>query len=351
MEAVSPYVTLLEDGRVLIAGGVDGGSNVLTTYAEIFVPGVDGGADTVVPTANAMPHTRYHSISGRLGDGRVIFAGGIDDADGMSADVFDPADDTWYALPAMETGRLWAAGSDLHDGSFLVAGGVPSPDIGTAGLATVERFDPESEDWVPMKPLPEGRMGAVAARVDDVLLVVGGGEGFGSDFHDDSVMLSFKNVAPVAVASVAEYTVPGIPGYATAVVLSAEGSYDDDEGDVLTYTWTERASTLAVTLDPVQEVTVGLAVGTHTITLTITDRYGEIGTDEITVEVVNAGSDRIGAATAVTAAADRARVRRSARDLRRRADVSDRPALRRTGCADRRRARRRSPVGRSRRPP
>jgi len=149
-------------------------------------------------------------------------------------------------------------------------------------LSTVERYDPDLDEWQLMDPLPEPRWAAAAALAGDVLLLNAGLEDE-QTYHSTSLMLSFKNVAPVAVASVASTGLLGAQGSLTAVRISAAGSSDADVGDTLTYEWSDGSSTLAVTADPVVEALIGLPVGTHTLTLTATDRFG--ATDQATLEV------------------------------------------------------------------
>src|SRR5262245_40122461 len=81
--------TLLEDGRVLIAGGIDENSAVTTT-SERFSP-ADGG---FAPSAS-MQTARANHTATLLADGRVLVVGGTG-ADGRavaSVEIYDPAVD------------------------------------------------------------------------------------------------------------------------------------------------------------------------------------------------------------------------------------------------------------------
>ena len=69
------------------------------------------------------------------------------------------------------------------------------------------------------------------------------------------------------------------------MVVSAAGSTDPD-GDSLTFTWSEGATTLAVSSVP--SATVGLPVGAHTLTLTVSDGFGGVATATTHVTVVDA---------------------------------------------------------------
>ena len=100
-------------------------------------------------------HTRDRAMTARLADGRILIAGGYDGVTitpSTAADVYDPATNTWTALPPMPEGRAEAAPVVLRDGSILLVGGTGNGSTcplescecgeGTTGLATAVRFIP-----------------------------------------------------------------------------------------------------------------------------------------------------------------------------------------------------------------
>jgi hypothetical protein len=100
-------------------------------------------------------HSRRGAMAVTLADGKVLIAGGIDPTTGQpatNADLYDPATDTWSALPALPEPRAEGAAAVLGDGSVIIAGGyarIPEcaglSDCGCTqenGLATVVRFVP-----------------------------------------------------------------------------------------------------------------------------------------------------------------------------------------------------------------
>jgi hypothetical protein len=72
-------------------------------------------------------------------------------------------------------------------------------------------------------------------------------------------------------------------GGSTSVTLNGTGSTDPDAGDTLTYVWTEGVTPIATGANP----TVNLSVGSHTITLTVTDSYGATDKDTVVINVVD----------------------------------------------------------------
>lgn len=126
--------TLLQDGRVLIAGGSDATGNALAT-AELF------GADGSISPAATMNFARSRHFAVVLQDGRVLVAGGTG-TNGMplfSAEIFDPVANSWSpAASGMAEARAGAAGVLLGDGRVVISGG----DSGSLPSMTIEIFDP-----------------------------------------------------------------------------------------------------------------------------------------------------------------------------------------------------------------
>jgi sugar lactone lactonase YvrE len=90
------------------------------------------------------------------------------------------------------------------------------------------------------------------------------------------------NQPPVANAG-ADQTVECAAHTGTQVTLNGSQS-SDPNGDTLTYTWREGSNVLAgPTTSPTSQVTLGL--GSHTITLTVSDGKGGTATDQVIITV------------------------------------------------------------------
>ncbi len=103
-------------------------------------------------------HTaRFGAVAAPLPGGEVLIAGGLDHASNSNkvrkslrtAELFNPANDTFTALPAtkrteLHTMRFQAVAAPLPDGQVLIAGGTQS--YGT-GLRTAELFDPAGDTF------------------------------------------------------------------------------------------------------------------------------------------------------------------------------------------------------------
>lgn len=168
----SHTATLLEDGRVLVAGGCS--ERGATASAEVY----DAATDRWTPVGE-MTEPRCSHIAVPLIDGRVFVMGGGGGrlGDLGSAEVFDPATSTFSTLGRMRSNHYLA--TRLADGRILLTGG--QSDRGEI-LASAEIFDPESGTFEPTGDMATARVKhAAAVRPDGSVLVVGGSDQRGYD--------------------------------------------------------------------------------------------------------------------------------------------------------------------------
>jgi Kelch motif len=162
----------LPDGRVLVAGGLDPTQvehyPTVLQSAEIFDP----ATETFSPTGS-MAIPRLNAAAAPLPDGRVLVAGGSNqDHDSLqSAEIFDPATGTFAPTGDLTVKRDGpAAAAPLPDGRVLVAGG-----FGPLPLPSAEIFDPATGTFAPTGDLGVTRGSAAAAPLPDGRVLIGGG--------------------------------------------------------------------------------------------------------------------------------------------------------------------------------
>jgi N-acetylneuraminic acid mutarotase len=172
-----PTMTVLDDGRVLVAGGsgdITTPDGVLAAVplasAEIYDPATDGWTDVA-----SMSVPRAMATATLLPGGKVLVAGGFDDASRelRSAELYDPASGQWSPTDSLAEARDSATATALPDGEVLVAGG-----DGGAGraLASAEVYKPGAGTWQVAASMTGARQTAAAALLEDGTVLVAGGE-------------------------------------------------------------------------------------------------------------------------------------------------------------------------------
>jgi hypothetical protein len=142
-------------------------------------------------------------------------------------------------------------------------------------------YDTPTNSWSAVAPMSVARYGHVAVSIPGARTLVAGG------LNTDSVeTFGAPNNPPTANAGV-DQPAEGCSGCLALVTLDGSASTDAD-GDALTYTWSEGDTVLAVTRGATNTATVGFAVGTHSVTLDVTDGAGGRATDTTTVVVADA---------------------------------------------------------------
>lgn len=177
---------LLEDGRILFAGGTTNGQGADPIRGEVFDP-----ATNLFSPTQAMVQARSSASATTLVDGRVLIAGGsfANSAGGVAmstAEVFDPRSGSFAPTGTMRDPRIGPLAVRLADGRVLVVGGTLTEAGGTnEDLASAEVYDPVSGAWSNVGPMPAGRtaVGAsghgrpTATLLPDGRVLVAGGRG------------------------------------------------------------------------------------------------------------------------------------------------------------------------------
>src|SRR5438876_7334519 len=168
--------TVLQDGRGRVAGGIGGGGTPVAS-AEIYDP----AANTWTVTGSLLTARSGHTAS-LLQNGAVLIAGG--DSSGVaqsSLEIYDPTSGAFaFTVGALSSPRESHAAAVLQDGRVLLVGGNNGKQqtAPTVALATSDLYDPATESVAVGPALSTPRQGLSATtQLDGKVFVAGGNNG------------------------------------------------------------------------------------------------------------------------------------------------------------------------------
>jgi len=153
--------TLLANGKVLIAGGYDNGTNPVSS-AELYEP----SSSTFSPTGS-MSTARDAATATLLANGKVLIAGGGDNA----AELYGPASGTFSPTGSMSTDRYYATATLLANGKVLIAGGY---DNDFNPVYSAELYDPASGTFSPTGSMSPRDDATATLLANGKVLIAGG---------------------------------------------------------------------------------------------------------------------------------------------------------------------------------
>lgn len=169
--------TTLMDGRILVAGGYDNKNFTgELASAEVYDPATDSFSAT-----GPMAMKRYEHTATRLADGRVLIVGGHywngGDAIVAAAELFDPSTSQFTSAGDTHVARLYHTSTLLNDGRVLIVGNYAP----AGNSATAEVYDPTLNQFSPIANLNFARDGHTATLLPDGRVLLVGGEAYDED--------------------------------------------------------------------------------------------------------------------------------------------------------------------------
>ncbi len=170
--------TVLLDGRVLISGGRGASGDILASV-EIFDSAQNNGVGDWLSGGLSSEFSPERHTATLLDDGRVLVAGGYNGNALSAVEIYNPCGNggrgVWSSGPSLGTGRLSHSATKLQDSRVLVAGGESTGPV----LSSVEIFDPAANSgagaWSAGPAMPNARAEHSATLLNDGrVLVVGG---------------------------------------------------------------------------------------------------------------------------------------------------------------------------------
>jgi len=158
--------TLLNDGKVLLAGGQEcSGSACPTPTAELYDP----TTGTFTATGNMSGYTSPPGLrAALLNNGTVLFVGGYYGLGPTAAQLYDPTTGTFTTLLAGSF-RTDPTATKLNNGVVLIAGA----DVN--GLDSAELYDPVANTFTPTGNLITDRADHTGTLLDNGMVLIAGG--------------------------------------------------------------------------------------------------------------------------------------------------------------------------------
>jgi hypothetical protein len=158
---------LLDDGDVLITGGIDEKQPI--TSAELY-----RAATGDFVSVGSMQTARERHCAAKLKDGTVLITGGTINQPSEQAEIYDPKTQTFRQIAPMNARRAAQTATLLHDGRVLIAGGAESP---TSVLQSVEIYNPQTNSFETAGAMQVSRFKHSAVLLTDgKVLLLGGSD-------------------------------------------------------------------------------------------------------------------------------------------------------------------------------
>jgi len=122
---------------------------------------------------------RYGQTANLLPDGKVLVAGGYNGGALVSAELYDPATGKWTMTGSLRDGRLYHTATLLPDGMVLVAGGQSLLQQGSE-IQSAEFYDPSTGVWTVTGNLNTARTLHTATLLLTGKVLAAGGSSFSS---------------------------------------------------------------------------------------------------------------------------------------------------------------------------
>ena len=167
-----PSAALLANGDVLLAGGADRGD----TPGGIASAEVFHSATSTFEPVGSMHSGRISHTATLLNDGRVLVAGGRGDSLTATAELYDPKTKQFTLTGSLLTARYKHTAGLLPDGRVLVAGGSDERDW-NGNLSSAEIYDPHSGKFTATASLndPRFKLPDEAVQLASGQLLIAGG--------------------------------------------------------------------------------------------------------------------------------------------------------------------------------
>lgn len=138
-------------------------------------------AGSWAPSPATMAVARANFTATLLQDGKVLIVGGVADitvagSATSEVEIYDPSTQRFSTAAPLSIGRAGHTATLLPNGKVLVAGGYTQ--LGNLALATAETYDPAHNTWSTAAPMQQRRTGHAAVLIGGGRVMVTGGSNY-----------------------------------------------------------------------------------------------------------------------------------------------------------------------------
>ncbi len=180
--------TLLNDGQVIVVGGLAYSSDLKNTYylndVEIYNPNTKKWRQT-----DSLKIGRYGHTATLLHSGELLVAGGA----GKECEIFNPSNEKWSIADSLNIERYQQSAVLLTNGNVLIAGGENYNDPTNPWLNSCEDYNPTENKWTVVTPMYFARFDHSSILLFNGLILFTGGD-HGNDTWELYDPDTFKNL-------------------------------------------------------------------------------------------------------------------------------------------------------------
>src|ERR1700733_8008257 len=254
--------TRMNNGQVLVVGGFDSNSNVLSS-AELYDP----VAGTFTLTGSLNFGRAVHTAT-LLNNGLVLIAGGYDNNGNAvaSAELYDPVAGTFAVTGSMNTPRYdGAQGTLLSNGMVLLAGG---QDNNGNTLASAELYDPVAGTFTVTGSMNSTRQSLTTTLLNNGLVLVAAGMDYYANVLNSAELYQPSTLTPAGLVSIAVSPSSSSLPVGGPEAFTAIGTFSDNSTQTLaSVTWNSSDNTIATISNDASDRGNTVAVATGSVTL------------------------------------------------------------------------------------
>ena len=188
--------TLLNDGKVLIAGGGKTGGGQPPFFGDgLATAELHDPATGVFTSTGNMVSGRVGQTATLLASGKVLIVGGLSTSSSdpvATAELYDPLTGLFSSTGSMMTARAGHAATLLQNGKVLVTGGLNHRSL-TTDVDTAEIYDPATGSFLATGSMEVARWAHTSTLLPNgTVLVVGGGSLFSEIYHPSTGSFSIS---------------------------------------------------------------------------------------------------------------------------------------------------------------